>query len=133
MKSCCLLLLLYFFFVPLFSNAAGKDLLLFDNRDTCKTNAMPEFVCIQDSFPVFKKSNKLMAAVLSFPVPFGILGLHRVYLGTKPYVPFFYIGTLGGCLGILPLIDFICIISSGRNELQQYENCPGVFMWLVKS
>lgn len=75
------------------------------------------------------KKNKFILSILSFPLPFGILGLHRVYLGTKPYVPFFYIGTLGGCLGILPLIDFICIIASGKDKLEQFENCPGVFMW----
>jgi TM2 domain-containing membrane protein YozV len=94
-----------------------------------ETNAMPDFSLTADSIDTIPKHKKLTAAILSFPLPFGILGLHRIYLGTKPYVPFFYIGTLGGCLGILPLIDFICIVSSGKDKLGRFENCPGVFMW----
>src|ERR1041385_5302802 len=46
--------------------------------------------------------NRRVAAVLAFPV-FGIVGLHRIYLGTKPYVPVVYAATLGGCAGLLPL------------------------------
>ncbi len=75
------------------------------------------------------KSKKLIAAILSFPLPFGILGLHRIILGTKPYMPFVYIGTLGGCFGILPLIDFIAILSSKEEKMRSYFNNPKVFMW----
>lgn len=72
---------------------------------------------------------KLIAAVLSFPLPFGIIGLHRIYLGTKPYMPFAYIGTVGGCLGILPMLDFIAILTTSKEKLSGYENNPKVFMW----
>lgn len=130
MKSCWLLFCLFLWFIPQFSEAAGADTLQGDTIvSTDKTNAMPEIFYTGDSSTEPKKHRKLTAAILSFPLPFGILGLHRVYLGTKPYVPFFYIGTLGGCLGILPLIDFICIVSSEKDKLGQFENCPGVFMW----
>lgn len=75
------------------------------------------------------KIKKRIAAILAFPFPFGLLGLHRVFLGTKPYIPFVYIGTLGGCFLILPMIDFIAILSANEEELKKFENNPRVFMW----
>src|ERR1700740_3054167 len=60
-------------------------------------------------FNFFKRKanrKKVIASILAFPIPGGILGLHRIYLGTKPYVPVIYILTLGGGLFILPIIDF---------------------------
>ena len=38
-----------------------------------------------------RENKKVIAAILAFPFPFGMLGLHRIYLGTKPYMPFAYI------------------------------------------
>jgi len=75
------------------------------------------------------KSKKLIAAILSFPVPFGLLGLHRLFLGTKPYIPFVYIATIGGCFLIVPIIDFIAILSANEEDFKQFENNPKVFMW----
>src|SRR3954470_16340854 len=49
-------------------------------------------------------SRKLTAAILAFPFPFGIVGIHRIYLGSAPYVPVVYIATLGGVFGLLPFI-----------------------------
>lgn len=80
--------------------------------------------------PVHKKENKrFLAAVLAFPFPFGMLGLHRIYLGTKPFMPFVYIGTIGGCFFILPFIDFFTILLSDDQTFKEYENNPKVFMW----
>ncbi len=75
------------------------------------------------------KSKKRIAAILAFPFPFGLLGLHRVFLGTKPYIPFVYIGTLGGCFLVLPIIDFIAILTSNEESFKQFENNSKVFMW----
>jgi TM2 domain-containing membrane protein YozV len=75
-----------------------------------------------------KKNKKLVAAALAFPFPFGIVGLHRIYLGTAPYIPVVYIGTIGGGLGILPFIDF-CILILDK-DFEQYNNNNKVFMWL---
>ena len=74
------------------------------------------------------ENNKIIAAILAFPV-LGIVGLHRIYLGTKPYVPVVYIATLGGCAGILPLVDFIAIIAANKETFETYKNNPRVFMW----
>ncbi|MCE3227838.1 MAG: hypothetical protein K0S32_2389 [Bacteroidetes bacterium] len=75
-----------------------------------------------------KKNRKITAAILAFPFPFGIVGLHRIYLGTAPYVPVVYIGTLGGVLGILPFIDF-CVIILDKNVDRYIEN-KNVLMWV---
>ena len=75
------------------------------------------------------KNRKLIAALFAFPLPFGIFGGHRLYFGTKPYMPFVYIATLGGCFGILPLIDFIAILVSDKESFEKFNNNPRVFMW----
>lgn len=83
-------------------------------------------------FQLFKKKQRLnkriTAAVLAFPFPFGIVGLHRIYLGTKPHVPVVYIASLGGIFGLLPFIDF-CAITFGKN-FDQYRDNGNVFMWV---
>ena len=81
-------------------------------------------------FQLFKKKQRLnkriTAAVLAFPFPFGIVGLHRIYLGTKPHVPVVYIASLGGVFGLLPFIDF-CTITFGKN-FDAYRDNGNVFM-----
>jgi len=69
-----------------------------------------------------------MAALLAFPLPFGIVGLHRIYLGSAPYVPVVYIASFGGVLGLLPLIDFCFILLDKKTET--YVNNKKVFMWI---
>ncbi len=81
-------------------------------------------------FKFFVKQNKrkkIIATLLAFPVPFGILGLHRIYLGTQPFVPLVYIGTIGGVL-ILPFVDF-CVLLLDK-DISRFENNPHIFMWI---
>jgi TM2 domain-containing membrane protein YozV len=75
-----------------------------------------------------KKNKKLIATALAFPFPFGMVGLHRIYLGTAPYIPVVYIGTVGGGFGILPFIDF-CILILDK-DFERYNNNNKVFMWV---
>jgi TM2 domain-containing membrane protein YozV len=84
--------------------------------------------------PLFKifhfkqnKNKKLTAALLAFPLPFGIVGLHRIYLGCTPYVPVVYIASFGGVLGLIPLIDFCFILLDKKTE--KYIDNKKVFMW----
>jgi TM2 domain-containing membrane protein YozV len=84
---------------------------------------------IHGKSPVKKENKKLVAAILAFPVPFGFLGLHRIYLGTEPWVPVVYLVTFGGGM-ILPLIDFIAIICADKEELKKYEKNARLFMWV---
>jgi TM2 domain-containing membrane protein YozV len=77
-----------------------------------------------------RENVKLIAAILAFPFPFGMIGLHRIYLGTKPWVPIVYVCTLGGCFGVLPFIDFVVILLQDEESLKQYQNNDKVFMWV---
>lgn len=65
---------------------------------------------------------------LALAVALGPLGGHRLYLQTRPLVPIVYAVTLGGGLGILPLIDFIAIAVS--KDLSKYEDNDRIIMWL---
>jgi TM2 domain-containing membrane protein YozV len=76
---------------------------------------------------IHAKNRKITAAILAFPFPFGIVGLHRVYLGTSAFVPVVYVATIGGCVGIIPLVDFIVILLS--DDLTPYENNDKIFIW----
>ena len=79
----------------------------------------------------FKKQNqrkKVVASALAFPLPFGFLGLHRIYLGTRPYIPVMYVGTLGGCAGILPMIDFVSLVYN--KDISRFQANPRIFMWI---
>ena|SRR6218665_2599609 len=75
-----------------------------------------------------KKNKKIVATLLAFPFPFGIVGLHRIYLGSAPYVPVAYIGSLGGVFGILPFIDF-CVLLLDK-DIDRYINNKKIFMWI---
>ncbi|MBP8033568.1 MAG: TM2 domain-containing protein [Bacteroidia bacterium] len=105
--------------------------------DSASAIISSENITIQDKkpnpiFQLFRKKQKLnkriTSAVLAFPFPFGIVGLHRIYLGTKPYVPVAYIASLGGVFGILPLIDFIAITCD--KDFDHYRDNGKVFMWI---
>ena len=75
-------------------------------------------------YPVPKK-RKLKAVLLS--ILLGHFGVHRIYLGTSANVPVAYSLTLGGGLGLLPLIDAIAILSA--KDLEKFTNNNKVIMW----
>lgn len=72
------------------------------------------------------KHKKLKAVILA--ITLGHFGVHRIYLGTNPEIPVVYSLTLGGGLGLLPLIDAIAIIFT--KDLSKFENNSRVFMWI---
>ena len=76
----------------------------------------------------FQHTKRAMAAALAFPLPFGVLALHRIYLGTSAHVPVVYIGTVGGVFGILPFIDF-CVMVLDR-DVNRFLNNGKIFMWI---
>ncbi|MEA1873612.1 MAG: hypothetical protein U9N51_04160 [Bacteroidota bacterium] len=73
-----------------------------------------------------RKASKLIAIAADLLT--GPLGGHRIYLGTKPYVPVVYAMTLGGGMGFLPVADLFVIIFT-RN-LGKYCDNPQIIMWL---
>lgn len=78
------------------------------------------------------KQERTISAILALPLPTGIIGGHRIYLGTKPFVPVVYIATFGGCFGILPFIDFVTILMADPEKLKSFENNPHLFMWIER-
>ncbi len=72
--------------------------------------------------PKHQKFKAIMLAVF-----LGHFGVHRIYLGTSPNVPVVYSLTLGGGLGLLPLLDIVAIAST--KNLDEFKNSDRVFMW----
>jgi len=72
------------------------------------------------------KHSRFTAA--AFDVTLGLLGVHRLYLGTNPKVPVVYTITLGGA-GFLVLADLGIILFS--KDLEKYANNEHVFMWNI--
>ena len=67
------------------------------------------------------------AVAICLTLTLGVFGAHRIYLGTKDYVPVFYTLTLGGGLGILPVIDLIhlCV----KKDISSYYQNDRLIMW----
>ena len=127
MKS--VLILLPSFFAFLFSCSA-KEISLYNNQ-----NLHSIFIASQYNFdstlvntnkPSIKENKKLMAMAINLTL--GMLGAHRLYLGTKPHVPVFYLLTFGGVFFILPIIDFFVLTFS--KDITPYLNNNKIIMWL---
>jgi TM2 domain-containing membrane protein YozV len=71
------------------------------------------------------ENKKVTAAILTLTL--GMLGVHRIYLGTAPYIPAVYLFTFGGGFFILPLIDLVMIITT--NDISKFENNNKLLMW----
>ena len=125
--------LFFFFFLFFIPSFASKTVhAVFEKKDTIPIGILDiNHVAFVDSFDIHKgtekQKNKLIAAILSFPFPFGFFGIHRIYLGANPAISLVYIATLGGCFGILPFIDFIVIIID--DDMERYQKNSKVFMW----
>ena len=90
-------------------------------------NLIPENL-LEENIKVRREHPRLVAAILCLTL--GPFGAHRLYLGTKPSVPVAYTLTLGGGLGVLPVIDLVIICFS--RDLSKYKNNPHVLMWVPK-
>ena len=82
---------------------------------------------IKPQVSVFKK--RMTAALLTLTM--GPLGAHRIYLGCSPHVPVAYVATVGGGVGVIPVIDFFAILFT--RDLAKLEHNNNVFMWLKKT
>lgn len=72
-----------------------------------------------------QENKKITAAVLTLTL--GMLGVHRIYLGTAPYIPAVYLFTFGGGFFILPVIDLVVILST--KDISKFENNNRLLMW----
>jgi TM2 domain-containing membrane protein YozV len=84
-----------------------------------------------DTIAASTENMRFIAALLAFPAPFGALGLHRIYLGTAPWVPVIYTVTLGGA-GVVALADFVYIIFCSDEEFEALKKNQNVFLWYKK-
>jgi len=73
------------------------------------------------------KATHSKAVAILLTVALGPFGVHRLYLGTKATVPIIYTVTLGGGLGILPLLDIIAILATP--DWTPYLDNDKVIMW----
>lgn len=138
-RTAVLILIMFVFTNSLKAHFASEELLLISNSDTlvADLNSDDQIVSfeIKRPSPLFKrfhskldKNKKITATLLAFPFPFGIVGLHRIYLGTAPYVPVVYIASLGGAFGVLPLVDFFVLLLNKKSD--KFSNNNKVFMWV---
>ncbi len=63
---------------------------------------------------------------IALDISLGLLGVHRLYLGTDLKVPVMYTLTLGGG-GVLWLVDLGLLIAT--KDISKYYNNPRLFMW----
>lgn len=78
----------------------------------------------------FKSKENPRLYAFCIAVLLGPFGAHRIYLGTCHMVPVAYVLTLGGGIGVLPVIDSILIMVT--KNLERYQNNPRFFMWTSK-
>lgn len=69
----------------------------------------------------FKRGKAILFTIFT-----GILGGHRIYMGTHQRTPIIYSVTFGG-FGILPLIDLVHLIF--KKDISVYENKTQIIMW----
>jgi len=134
-------------FLPLFSfliilisvskaNACQSNILLADlNTITINQNELAVQELIIPSTKKIKlitllqnatvENKKVTAAILT--VTLGMLGVHRIYLGTAPYIPAVYLFTFGGGFFVLPIIDLVMILST--KDISKFENNNKLLMW----
>src|ERR1051325_2346340 len=85
-----LLIFTLLFFGISFSYGAENDsltIVLTKDSDFLKEYKLQALTISSDSVTSTTKHTRLVSAILAFPVPFGLFGGHRLYLGTKPYIP----------------------------------------------
>lgn len=123
MKSFFVAFLLCFFattnsFSGLFANPVSHPEIFYTPTDST------DFTQASDSV-AYPRHKKLKAALLALAL--GHFGAHRIYLSTNPRIPAAYTLTLGGGLGILPLIDFFNIVFT--KDISKFQNNSRFFMW----
>lgn len=72
-----------------------------------------------------RPKRRLIAAFLC--ITLGPFGMHRLYLGTQPRVAAAYTLTLGGGIGLVPVIDLFHIVFS--KDISRFKNNDNFIMW----
>lgn len=123
-----LILIFAFFACSIFCSAKETAFDSHQNLEVFLNNnlSFSDSVSTKTAEPNIKENKKLMAMAINLSL--GMLGAHRLYLGTKPHVPVFYLLTFGGVFFILPIIDFFVLTFS--KDITPYQNNNKIIMWL---
>jgi TM2 domain-containing membrane protein YozV len=110
----------------------GQDSIVFLSRTIHPIDTLqPDSLKLENKIFSLKKKKvkpkrRIIAALLC--VTLGPFGMHRLYLGTKPHVAAAYTVTLGGGVGIVPVIDLFQIVFS--KDISQFKENDQFFMWV---
>lgn len=105
-----------------FSSTIMKDSLSMLEGEVFSVNETELEMEIQQTGEVkFKRGKAIIFTIFT-----GILGGHRIYMGTHQRTPIIYAVTFGG-FGILPLIDLAHLIFT--KDISVYENKTQIIMW----
>ena len=74
-------------------------------------------------------TTNLIALVLDY-VGLGFFGIHRLILGTNPLNCLWYILTVGGIFGVIPIVDGVVLIIDLIQGGANYLDNPKFIMWL---
>jgi TM2 domain-containing membrane protein YozV len=77
----------------------------------------------------FGSSENPRLVAIALDITLGVLGMHRLYLGTSLKVPIFYTLTLGGGC-VLWVVDLGLLIFS--KDIEPFKNNSHLFMWVKK-
>ncbi len=92
-------------------------------------DAMAAAQGIQGQAKISADKSEVVAFILSWVV--GVLGIHRIYMGTSTGVVVGYILTCGG-LGIVALVDWIVLLIALVDDdktIDKYVGSKRFFMW----
>ena len=103
-----------------FSSTIKKDSLSTLNGEIITATEL-EMEIQQNGEVKFKRGKAILFTIFT-----GILGGHRIYMGTHQRTPIIYSVTFGG-FGILPLIDLVHLIFT--KDISVYENKTQIIMW----
>lgn len=104
----------------LFSSTIKKDSLSTLDGEIFTTTEL-EMEVLDNGEVKFKRGKAILFTIFT-----GILGGHRIYMGTHQRTPIIYSVTFGG-FGILPLIDLVHLIFT--KDISVYENKTQIIMW----
>ena len=120
-------LILNFFFLIIFIFTNSKAIASSSEMNLGTIESIETYARTNDTLSEIKNP-KLTAAILT--ITLGMLGAHRLFLGCKPWIPIFYVITVGGVFFILPLIDLIAILTT--KDVSKFYNNNNLLMWLEK-
>jgi hypothetical protein len=116
-------LILVLFVMPLYGNANVRESITADTLFVT-VEKMP-YLILKDTCEL---KGKTRGEALFWWALGGVVGLHRIYLGTSPVVPVFYALTLGGGMGLLAVTDLVLIIFV--KDINRFADNPGILMWM---